>query len=72
MEFKKITKTQAIREFSNKKSVYILPNKVRVPNDWLRPQLLDVDEPFDKQVNNYEYYNCIKELGRRCAFFIAK
>ena len=67
----KITKPTAQKLFNAGETVYLLPNKVRLGNEWILPFAINDSEgiTFDKHINSYAYYNCNKETGTVVAFY---
>lgn len=67
----KITKPTAQKMFTNGETVYLLPNKVRLGNQWILPFAISdsTGETFDKILNAYSYYNCNSETGNGIAFY---
>lgn len=69
--YKRIRKNEARRMYNNGVTVYLLPCKV-YPDDnhpWIKPYRME-GRPFEKTVNEFEYYNCNAELGYYTAFYI--
>lgn len=64
--------TSARKSFENGQTVYLLPNKVRLDNAWIKPFAIDDSQgrTFDKVVNDYKYYNCNSETGNNVAYYI--
>lgn len=71
-ELKKVNVTSAKKSFENGQTVYLLPNKVRLDNAWIKPFAIDDSQgrTFDKVVNDYKYYNCNSETGNNVAYYI--
>lgn len=70
--FRRVPKSVARVVFDNGDNVYLLPNKVRFDNAWIKPYRFDYTNElsFDSAVNAYIYYNCNRETGLSCAYFI--
>lgn len=79
-EFKKVNKTQARKLYNKNVNIYIVPCKV-FPNYssiWIKPIKLNKEEylekyyeiDFDKIINNFEFYNCNKDLGKYTSYYI--
>lgn len=74
----KIDKRTARKNYEAGNIVYVLPNKVRVENDWLIPMPIERyhddplinDLPFDKWLTEYSYYNCNSELGNQLSYYL--
>ena len=70
--YKRIRKDEARRLHDDGTTIYLLPCKV-YPSDkhpWIQPYKMD-DRPFEKAVNEFEFYNCnIAELGYYAAYYI--
>ena len=70
--YRRIRKDEARRLHDDGATIYLLPCKV-YPDDnhpWITPYKMD-DRPFEKVVNEFEYYNCnIAELGYYAAYYI--
>lgn len=70
--YKRIRKDEARRLYNEGTTIYLLPWKV-YPDDnhpWIKPYKME-GGPFEKVVNEFEYYNCnIAELGYYAAYYI--
>lgn len=69
--FLKVTKRTAIKLFNEGTSIYLLPNKVRLGNIWIKPAEINNkhNDSLDSLVNAYAYYNCNSELGNKVSFY---
>ena len=69
--FLKVDKKIATKLFNEGKSIYLLPNKVRVDNMWIQPFEVNNNhnDSLDSIINAYAYYNCNSELGNRVSFY---
>ena len=70
--YRRIRKDDARRLYDGGVTVYLLPCKV-YPDDnhpWIKPYRME-GRPFEKTVNEFEFYNCnIAELGYYAAYYI--
>lgn len=70
----RINKKQARKLYDAGKAFYILACNLCFSNVWQSPFLVENDssynEPFDKLVNMYEFYNCDKQRGKYAAFYV--
>ena len=69
MNYEKITKTAARKIYTEGKRVYVLPCNMRTNSVWMSPMEIPTDRDFDKFCNEYQYYNCNSETGKRIAFY---
>lgn len=67
--YEKITRTTARKIHAEGKQVYALPCNMRTDSMWMPPVEIPTDRDFDKFCNEYQYYNCNSETGRRIAFY---
>lgn len=78
--FQRVSKKDARRAYNNGLAVIFCPVNLRPGKPW-KPEAVicphsfevvnDVITPFEKRVNEFEYYNCINnETGRYTAFYI--
>ena len=68
---KRISMATARRLFNNGVEIYMLPSKVTVGNIWILPANPHKgDSSFEAHVNEYRYYNCSAETGKRVHFYI--
>ena len=74
MNFQKIRRDRARNLFHDGITIYLLPNKVRMGNDWIQPYPINVlksqEHSFDILVANFEMYNCNSETGRDASYYI--
>lgn len=72
-ELVKTTIRTARKLFDAGKTVYILPNKVRLGNPWILPFAVNKNSSQGHSLENildsYSYYNCNKETGNGIAFY---
>ncbi len=68
----RVTKKTAETAYNKGKTIYLCPVNGNPNSPWINalPIQLNDENTFSNQVNNYEYYNCINELGRYCKFYI--
>ena len=79
MQFQKINVSTARTMYANGETVYLLPNKIRLGNAWIKPVgICKADSvngssniDFQKQINAFMYYNCNKETGTTVAYYKA-
>lgn len=68
---KRISMATARRLFNNGVEIYMLPSKAVIRNIWILPIGIHQDEiSFEAHVNEYRYYNCSAETGKRVHFYI--
>ena len=73
MNYEKITKTQARKMHAEGKTVYCLPSKANPWSTWWYPTpVIPVNRDFDEFCNEYQFYNCNAETGKRIAFYKEK
>ena len=74
MNFQKIKKPTARNLFNGGITVYVLPSKIRLGNDWVKPYPLNIfgqdEHSFDVLLANFEYYNCNTETGKNVHYYI--
>lgn len=78
--FQRVSKKDARRAYNNGLAVIFCPVNLRPGKPWNPEAVIcphsfevvnDVITPFEKRVNEFEYYNCINnETGRYTAFYI--
>lgn len=72
-ELVKTTIATARKLFDAGKTVYLLPNKVRLGNPWILPFAVSKESAQGHSLENildsYSYYNCNKETGNGIAFY---
>ena len=69
MNYEKITKTQARKMHAEGKTVYATASKVSPYSIWMPPFEIPTEMDFEKFCNEYYFYNCNAETGRRIAFY---
>lgn len=69
MNYEKITKTTARKMYTGGKQIYVLPCNMRTDSMWMLPMEIPTDRDFDKFCNEYQYYNCNSETGKRITFY---
>lgn len=69
MNYEKITKTQARKMHAEGKAVYATASKVSPYSIWMPPHEIPKEADFDKFCNEYYFYNCTAETGRRITFY---
>lgn len=68
-KFLRINKTEAKKLFEKGEFIYLLPINGSL-GAWLNfCEVKKNDETFESVVREYEYYNCVKELGKTAKFF---
>lgn len=77
MRLEKITVSQVrarIKKLSEGETfkVGLLPNKANPHSVWISPTFVEVSsiEKLEEYINNYSYYNCNNELGKRVAYWV--
>lgn len=72
-ELVKTTIATARKLFDAGKTVYLLPNKVRLGNPWILPFAVNKSNSqghsLENVLDSYSYYNCNKETGNGIAFY---
>lgn len=68
----KINKTKARNLYDSGEKIYLLPCKVSLNSVWVKPICVSKHSglEFDKAVNEFEYYNCNKELGTYASYYV--
>ena len=69
MNYEKITKTQARKMHAEGKTVYVTASKVSPYSMWISPYEIPKETDFEKFCNEYWFYNCTAETGRRITFY---
>ena len=69
MDYEKITKTQARKMHSEGKAVYAIASKVNPYSKWISPYEIPTEMDFEKFCNEYYFYNCNAETGKRITFY---
>ena len=68
---KRISMAAARRLFNKGIEIYMLPSKSVIGNIWILPIGIHQDGlSFEAHVNEYRYYNCSAETGKRVHFYI--
>lgn len=70
---RKINKLTARKIFNEGHKVFLIPCKCRTNSVWQTGCWIDnttFDRSFDSIVDEFEYYNCNKELGTYSAYYI--
>ena len=74
MCMKKITKTEVKRVMKKEGNIKVglLPSKMSPNGVWMTPTWLTLSNEIelDKGINEYGYYNCNEEVGKRVSFWI--
>lgn len=69
----KINVTTATKLFNNGETIYLLPNKVRLDNPWIKPFPINISTSQGKSLEtilaSYSYYNCNNETGKTIAYY---
>ena len=66
----RINRTKAKRYYAQGKTIYLIPNFMRLENAWVGLMAINInDNPedkqdFDKRLNSYIYYNCYNSKGK--------
>ena len=82
--YKKVTKITARKMFNYGITLFLIPCKVNPKYAfdnaskviYVNPVVIrksldeEIDEEFDKLVNNYEYYNCNSGIGRYAHYYV--
>lgn len=68
--YTKINKTKARKLVAQCKQVFCAPNNAWLGSAWISPCEVPFDRDFDKFCNEYVFYNCGTELGKRIAFYV--
>ena len=69
MNYEKITKTQARKMHAEGKAVYATASKVNPYSKWIFPYEIPKEMDFEKFCNEYYFYNCNAETGKRITFY---
>lgn len=71
--YTRISKAAARKAYAAGETVYFCPVKLNPESPWgLLWYPCNNDIPFEKIVNEFEWYNCTAETGRYAAFYIKK
>lgn len=69
--YKRVNKRVARKLFNAGGVVYLAPCKANPCSDWVG--LIDIRKEsaaFDTVINEFEYYNCNFEMGKRAAYYV--
>lgn len=69
--YKRVDKRVARKLFDAGGVVYLAPCKANPSPDWVG--LIDIRKEsaaFDTVINEFEYYNCNFEMGKRAAYYV--
>ena len=69
MNYEKIPTTQARKIHAEGKAVYVTASKVNPYSIWISAYDIPKGMDFDKFCNEYWFYNCTAETGRRITFY---
>lgn len=69
MNYEKISKTQARKMHAEGKTVYVTASKISPYSIWMPPFEIPKEMDFEKFCNEYWFYNCTAETGRRITFY---
>lgn len=69
MNYEKITKTQARQRHAEGRTVYVTASKVNPYSKWIPPYEIPKEMDFEKFCNEYYFYNCNSETGKRIIFY---
>lgn len=72
-KFVRVNKTKARIKYNEGKTVYLIPDMMRLDNAWQFPYPINnerEDREFDDIVNSFRYYNCDNERGRGVKYFV--
>ena len=69
MNYEKITKTQARKMHAEGKAVYATASKVNPYSKWISPYEIPKEMDFEKFCNEYCFYNCNSETGKKITFY---
>lgn len=77
VKYVRIDKRKARIKFGEGKTIYLIPDRMRLENAWhslyaISKSWIKSDQEFDNHVNNYAYYNCGSQCGRTVKYFIKK
>lgn len=69
--YKKVDKRVARKEFDAGGVVYLAPCKANPRADWVGLiSIYKESASFDTAINEFEYYNCNTEMGKRAAYYV--
>ena len=69
--YKRVDKRVARKLFDGGGIVYLVPCRANPCSDWVG--LISIRKEsagFDTVINEFEYYNCNTELGKRAAYYV--
>lgn len=68
----RLSKMRARKLFNEGRIIFIIPNKCRLDNMWVRPMRIQKSEEvsFDTLVNSAIFYNCCSELGYYLRYYV--
>jgi len=69
---KKIKKLEAKKLFNAGRVIFLVPAKANLNSKWIQPMGISKRQSgsFDKQVNEFEYYNCHTPFGKYAWYYI--
>ena len=75
VKYVRIDKRKARIKFGKGKTIYLIPDRMRLENAWhslyaISKNWIKSDQEFDNYVNNYMYYNYDSKGGRTVKYFI--
>lgn len=71
----RVNKATARKMYRSGCEIHLLPCKVRLKNEWVSPIAISLEThkvTFDRVVNQYEYYNCNKDLGYYAHYYVTE
>lgn len=69
--YKKVDKRVARKEFDTGGVVYLAPCKANPRADWVGLiSIYKESASFYTAINEFEYYNCNTEMGKRAAYYV--
>ena len=73
-QFIKITKDEARDRYDKGKIIRLMACNLNPHSYWGEPLPVKNTQgkPFDKLCNEFEYYNCTKETGKKISFYITE
>lgn len=74
INYKRVTKTIAHKYYNEGCNIIIAPvnaNMYYMHFDlWLKTNINEYQDSFERLVNNFSWYNCNSELGNYCKYFV--
>jgi len=69
---KRIKKPEAKKLFNKGRVIYLVPARANLRSPWINPMPISKKRggSFDKNVNNFEYYNCHAPFGKYAWYYI--